>query len=64
MGRGPDLVMRRLLVLAGLLWIARWALLEIAVRLHRRRPVRSAKASPRPPGWMPLRSVGRSWLSG
>jgi hypothetical protein len=55
MGRGPDLVTRRLLVLAGLFWIARWALLEIAVRLHGRRPVRSAKDSPRPPGWMPLR---------
>jgi hypothetical protein len=47
--------MRRLLVLAGLFWIGRWALLEIAVRLHRRRPVRSGKDSPRPPGWMPLR---------
>ena len=57
-------VIRRALVLAGLLWIARLALLEIAVRLHRRRPVRSAKDSPRPPGWMPLRSVGRSSLSG
>jgi hypothetical protein len=54
-GGGPDLVIRRALVLAGLLWIARWALLEIAVRLHRRRPLRSAKDSPRPPGWMPLR---------
>jgi hypothetical protein len=48
-------VIRRLVVLAGLFWIGRWALLEIAVRLHRRGPVLSAKDSPRPPGWMPLR---------
>jgi hypothetical protein len=48
-------VIRRLLGLVVVLWIGRWALLEIAVRLHRRRPVRSAKDSPRPPGWMPRR---------
>jgi hypothetical protein len=53
-GGGSDLVIRRALVVAGIFWIARWALLELAVRLHRRRPVRSAKDSPRPPGWMPL----------
>jgi hypothetical protein len=50
-----DLVIRRLVFLGALFWIARWALLEIAVRLHSRRPLRSAKDSPRPPGWMPLR---------
>lgn len=44
------------LALAGLaVWIGRWLLLEIAVRLERRRPLRSAKDSPRAPGWMPLR---------
>lgn len=48
-------MIRRLLVLAALLWIARWATLEIAVRLLKRRPLRSAKDSPRAPGWMPLR---------
>ena len=47
--------MRRLLLLALGLWIGRWILLEIAVRLHRRRLLRSAKDSPRAPGWMPLR---------
>jgi hypothetical protein len=47
--------MRRLLFLAFGVWIGRWALLEVAVRLHRRRPLRSAKNSPRAPGWMPLR---------
>jgi hypothetical protein len=47
--------MRRLLLLALGLWIGRWMLLEIAVRLHRRRPLRSAKDSQRAPGWMPLR---------
>jgi hypothetical protein len=48
-------VIRRLLVLAALFWIARWAVLEIAARLHKRRPLRSAKDSPRAPGRMPLR---------
>jgi hypothetical protein len=47
--------MRRLLLLVLGVWVARWALLEVAVRLHRRRPLRSAKDSPRAPGWMPLR---------
>jgi hypothetical protein len=49
------MVIRRLLVLAAAVWIARWAVLEVAVRLHNRRPLRSAKDSPRAPGWMPLR---------
>jgi hypothetical protein len=48
-------VIRRLLALAAFLWLARWAALEIAVRLLKRRPLRSAKDSPRAPGWMPLR---------
>jgi hypothetical protein len=48
-------VIRRLIVLAAAFWVARWALLEVAVRLHRRRPLRSAKDSRRAPGWMPLR---------
>jgi hypothetical protein len=48
-------VIRRLIVLAAAFWVARWGLLEVAVRLHRRRPLRSAKDSPRAPGWMPLR---------
>jgi hypothetical protein len=44
------------LALVGLaVWVGRWLLLEIAVRLERRRPLRSAKDSPRAPGWMPLR---------
>jgi hypothetical protein len=54
-GGRPDLVIRRLIVLAAAFWVGRWALLEVAVRLHRRRPLRSAKDSPRAPGWMPLR---------
>jgi hypothetical protein len=49
------MVIRRLLALAALVWIARWAALEIAVRLSKRRPLVSAKDSPRAPGWMPLR---------
>lgn len=48
--------MKRLALLALGLWVGRWILLEFAVRLHRRRPLRSAKDSPRAPGWMPLRS--------
>ena len=48
-------MIRRLLALAALLWLARWATLEIAARLLKRRPLRSAKDSPRAPGWMPLR---------
>jgi hypothetical protein len=47
--------MRRLLLFALVVWIGRWAVLEIAMLLHRRRPLRSAKESPRAPGWMPLR---------
>jgi hypothetical protein len=47
--------MKRLLLLALCVWIGRWMVLEIAVRLHRRRPLRSAKDSLRAPGWMPLR---------
>ena len=47
--------MRRLLLLVLALWVGRWALLEVAVRLDRRRPLRSAKDSPRAPGWMPMR---------
>jgi hypothetical protein len=47
--------MKRLLLLALGLWIGRWVLLEVAIRLHRRRPLRSAKDSARAPGWMPLR---------
>jgi hypothetical protein len=46
--------MRRLLLFALVVWIARWAVLEVAVRLHQRRPLRSARDSPRAPGWMPL----------
>jgi hypothetical protein len=48
-------LIRRLLVLAAVFWVARWAVLELSVRLHNRRPLRSAKDSPRAPGWMPLR---------
>lgn len=55
MGGRSDLVIRRLIILAAALWIGRWALLEVAVRLHWRRPLRSAKDSPRAPGWMPMR---------
>jgi hypothetical protein len=55
-GGRPDLVIRRLLVLVAFFWIARWVVLEIAVRLERRRPLRSAKDSPRAPGWMPFRN--------
>jgi hypothetical protein len=47
--------MKRLLLLVLGLWVGRWALLEVAVRMHRRRPLRSARDSPRAPGWMPLR---------
>jgi hypothetical protein len=47
--------MRRLLLLALALWIGRWAVVEVASLLHRRRPLRSAKDSTRAPGWMPLR---------
>jgi hypothetical protein len=47
--------MKRLAVLALALWIGRWLVLEVAVRVHGRRPLRSAKDSPRAPGWMPLR---------
>jgi hypothetical protein len=47
--------MKRVVLLALGLWIGRWILLEVAVRLDRRRPLRSAKDSPRAPGWMPLR---------
>ena len=47
--------MRRLLLAALALWVGRWALLEVASVLERHRPLRSAKDSPRPPGWMPLR---------
>jgi hypothetical protein len=52
----PDLVIRRLVILGALFLTARWVVLEIAVRLERRRPLRSAEDSPRAPGWMPLRS--------
>jgi hypothetical protein len=48
-------LIRRLLALAAVFCVARWVVLEIAVRLHNRRPLKSAKDSPRPPGWMPLR---------
>jgi hypothetical protein len=48
-------LIRRLVLLAALFWVARWAALEVAVRLHNRRPLRSAKDSPSAPGWMPLR---------
>lgn len=47
--------MKRLFLIALTAWIARWALLEVASLLHRIRPLRSAKDSPRAPGWMPLR---------
>jgi hypothetical protein len=47
--------MKRVVLLALGLWIGRWILLEVAVRLDRRRPLRSAKDSQRAPGWMPLR---------
>jgi hypothetical protein len=47
--------LKRLLMLGLALWIGRWALGEVAVRLHQRRPLRSAKDSVRPPGWMSLR---------
>jgi hypothetical protein len=48
-------LIRRVLVLAAVFWVARWAVLEIAVHLHKRRPLQSAKDSARAPGWMPLR---------
>jgi hypothetical protein len=51
----PGIRVKRLALLALGLWVGRWLLLELAVRLHRRRPLRSAKDSSRAPGWMPLR---------
>jgi hypothetical protein len=47
--------LKRLALLGLAVWVGRWVLLEIAVRLEARRPLRSAKDSPRAPGWMPLR---------
>jgi hypothetical protein len=48
-------VIRRLLVLAALAWVARWATLEVAARLAGRpgRPPPPPPDPSRPPGYMP-----------
>ena len=47
--------MRRLLLAGLAVWVARWAAIEIAMQIARRRPPPEAapKDSPWPPGRMP-----------
>jgi hypothetical protein len=54
-GGGADLVIRRLLILAALAWVGRWAALEVAGRLAGRpgRPPPPPPDPNRPPGYMP-----------
>jgi hypothetical protein len=54
-GGGSNLVIRRLLILASLAWVARWATLEAAARLAGRpgRPPPPPPDPRRPPGYMP-----------
>ena len=55
--RGSLLV--RLLLLAALAWVGRWAALEAAAYIHRTRPrpVPSPRESANPPGAMPAPPV-------
>jgi hypothetical protein len=48
-------LIRRLAIAALVLWVARWAALEIAMQIARRRPRPTVppKDSPWPPGHMP-----------
>jgi hypothetical protein len=52
--REPDVV-SRLLKLALLAWVGRWAAQELAAYAgrHWQRPGPAPKDFPRPPGWMP-----------
>ena len=55
MGRGADVVIRRLAVAAAGIWVVRWAAMELAAYAGRHWQPRgpAPKDSPRQPGRMP-----------